>query len=215
MYNYWHRSCDTMIQKYRYFELYRNSSKISFIHPSICKHLISAHQLWPDNHFHWQQREEHLRSLFLGWVVSAAGYHCCHSISKWMRSSHRQLPPSECCDHWDKWTTWICWEAFVLGHRHIDWQPDRYRGWHHPHQPPYSLLLLPELVPLIRPHLSLATDKPNVLFEGISWRGEVKTDSDEWMAQRINWCKTLNSVRYKKLEAMTMIVLWYKVLSSY
>ena len=27
------------------------------------------------------------------------------------------------------------------------------------------------------------------MFEGISWRGELKTDNDELMAQRINWCK--------------------------
>ena len=27
------------------------------------------------------------------------------------------------------------------------------------------------------------------MFEGISWRGELKKDNDELMAQRINWCK--------------------------
>ena len=47
-----------------------------------------------------------------------------------MRGSHHQLPPPECCNHQDKWITWICWEAFVLGRQHIDWQLDRYRGWH-------------------------------------------------------------------------------------
>ena len=40
---------------------------------------------------------------------------------------------------------------------------------------------------------------PNVLFEGISWRGEEKTNNDKLMAQRINWCKTLNSMTKRNL----------------
>ena len=37
--------------------------------------------------------------------------------------------------------------------------------------------------------LCVPVHEDTTMFEGISWRGESKTDNDELMAQRINWCK--------------------------
>ena len=41
------------------------------------------------------------------------------------------------------------------------------------------------------------------MFEGISWRGELKKDNDELMAQRINWCKEKKNLSHDN-------VLWYR-----